>query len=133
MFQNETRCYDLFIKKNSLKVTTFSQLVVVSSIHKYTNSTERCCIYIGNQLIFKNVLFWLIEIDCLILWNNVFWYDVKLHILLMFLQYTICWEKTQIKIFPTHNKCYKKYTLFSSCELQLITVLLLMCDSYILS
>ena len=38
-------------QKISLKVTTFSQLVVVSSIHKYTNSIESCCKYIGNHLL----------------------------------------------------------------------------------
>ena len=46
-------------------------------------------------------------------------------------QFTIYWEKTQIlKIFPSDIRYYKKYIVFFSCELQLITVLLLICDSY---
>ena len=56
-------------------------------------------------------------------------YDI--YIFLKTFQYTIYWEKTQIlKKFASDNKCYKKCTLFFCCKLQLITVLLLICDSY---
>ena len=37
--------------KISLKISTLSQLVVVSSIHKYANSIEWCCKYIVNHLL----------------------------------------------------------------------------------
>ena len=46
--------------------------------------------------IFGNMLLWLIDFDWLIVWNNVFWYDVKVYLFLKFIQYTIYWEKTQI-------------------------------------
>ena len=56
-----------------------------------------------------------------------FWY-AKVHISWKYTQYAIYWDKT--KIFFRQNKLYKKMPSFFFCELQLITFLLLICDSY---
>ena len=63
-------------------------------------------------------------------WSNVFWY-VKVFIFWKCIQYTIHRNKTQMskKNFFGQNKGYKKCPFFFP-ELQLITVLLLICDSY---
>ena len=65
------------------------------------------------------------------LWSNVFWY-VKVCIFWHCIQYTIHWDKTETlkKIFFGQNKQYKKMLSFFFSRLQLITVLLLVCDSY---
>ena len=55
-------------RKKIWSLLLFSQLIVVSSVHKCTNGIESCCKYIGNDLVcskFENILFWLIEIDWL--------------------------------------------------------------------
>ena len=64
-------------------------------------------------------------------WSNVFWY-VKLCIFWNCIQYTIYWNKRQkVKnIFFGQNKRYKKL-LFFFREHKFITVLLLICDSYV--
>ena len=73
----------------------------------------------GNHLIFKNILFWLNEIDWLIDWlivlNDVFWYYVKGYIFLKFIQYTIYSEKTQrMKNFASGEINVTKNALFFS-------------------
>ena len=58
-------------------------------------------------------------------WSNVFWY-VKVCIFWKCIQYTIYWDKTQmLKKFPSDKMKGTK-----NRELQLIIVLLLICDSY---
>ena len=66
-------------------------------------------------------------------WSTVFWY-VKVCIFWTCVQYTIHRDKTQMlkEILFGENKRYKKCPLFF-CELQLITVSLLICDSYMSS
>ena len=62
--------------------------------------------------------------------SNVFWY-VKACILLKSIQYIIHWDKTQIsKIFSLDKINDTKDALFFFLELQITTVLLLICDSY---
>ena len=64
-------------------------------------------------------------------WSNVFWY-VKLYILWKCIPYSIHWDKTQMlikKILRANEKVQKMPSFFFR-ELQLITVLLLICDSY---
>ena len=64
-------------------------------------------------------------------WSNVFLICKSIHILWKCIQYTIHWDKTQIlKKNPLDKiNCTKKPYLFFR-EVQLITVLLLICDSY---
>ena len=63
-------------------------------------------------------------------WSNVFWY-VKVCIIWKFTQYTLLWDKTQMsKKFHSDKINGKKVSSFFFCELQLITVSLLICDSY---
>ena len=64
-------------------------------------------------------------------WSNSFWY-MKVYIFSKCIQYTIHWDKTQI-----FKKCPldeiidpKKMSFFFFLKLQLIPVLLLICDSY---
>ena len=58
-------------------------------------------------------------------WSNFFWY-VKVCIFWKCIQYTIYWDKTQmLKKFPSDKMKGTK-----NRELQLIIVLLLICDSY---
>ena len=58
-------------------------------------------------------------------WSNAFWY-VKVCIFWKCIQYTIYWDKTQmLKKFPSDKMKGTK-----NRELQLIIVLLLICDSY---
>ena len=65
-------------------------------------------------------------------WSNVLWF-VKVYIFWKCIQYTIHWDKTQmLKKFPLDkingkNKC----PLFFFWKLQLIAVLLLICDFYL--
>ena len=63
------------------------------------------------------------------IWGNVFWY-VKVCVFWKCIQYTIHWDKTNVKKIPfQQNKQYKN-TFFFFCKLPLITVLLLIWDSY---
>ena len=63
-------------------------------------------------------------------WSNAFWY-VKVCIFWKCIQYTIQWDKIQmLKKFPSNKISSTKNAIFFFCELQLITVLLLICDSY---
>ena len=63
-------------------------------------------------------------------WSNVFWY-VKVYIFWKCIQYITPWDKTQmLKNSFGQNKRCKKCPLFFFFDLQLITVLLLICDSY---
>ena len=62
---------------------------------------------------------------------NVFWY-VKVYMFWKCIQYIIHWDKTQTLkkfLWTGQNKGYKN-ALFFFCELQLITVLLLICNYY---
>ena len=68
-----------------------------------------------------------------IAWGNVLWY-VKVCIFRNCIQYTINWDKTQIlKKFLSDKRTVQKMLSFSFCELQLITVLLLICNYYMSS
>ena len=63
-------------------------------------------------------------------WSSVFWY-VKVYMFWKFIQYTIHWDKIQrLKKFPSDKINVTKMHSFLFCELQLITVLLLICNSY---
>ena len=64
-------------------------------------------------------------------WSNVFWY-VTVYIFWKFIQYPMHWDKTQIflKIIFAKDKRNKNWVLSFFHELQLITVLLLILDSY---
>ena len=63
-------------------------------------------------------------------WSNVFWF-VKENIFQKFIQYTIHGDKTQIlQKFPSDKINVTKNAFFFFHELQLITVLLLICNSY---
>ena len=63
--------------------------------------------------------------------SNIFWY-VKVCIFWRCIQYTVYWDKTQIlKKFPLDKINGTKNALFFFREHQLITVLLLICDSSI--
>ena len=63
-------------------------------------------------------------------WSNVFWY-VKIWIFWKCIQYSIHWDKTQIlKKFPLDKINGTKMPSFFFRELELITALLLICDSY---
>ena len=62
-------------------------------------------------------------------WSNIFWY-VKVSIFWKCIQCTIHRAKTQVlKKFPSDKKTVRKMLSFFFRELQLITVLLLICDS----
>ena len=62
--------------------------------------------------------------------SNVFWY-VKVCVFWKCIQYTIHWDKTQmLKKIPSDKINGTKNILFFFRKLQLITVLLLICDSY---
>ena len=65
-------------------------------------------------------------------WSNVWWY-VKVCIFWKCIQYTIHWDETQmLKKFPSIKIIGTKNSLFFVFrKLQLITVLLLICDSYV--
>ena len=65
-------------------------------------------------------------------WSNVLWY-VKVCIFWKCIQYTIHWDETQmLKKFPSIKIIGTKNALFFVFRrLQLITVLLLICDSYV--
>ena len=63
-------------------------------------------------------------------WSNIFWY-IKGCILWNCIQYTIHWDKSQtLKNFPSDKINGTKLPSFFLCKLRLITVLLLICDSY---
>ena len=63
-------------------------------------------------------------------WSNVFWY-VKVCIFWKCVQYTIHWDKAQmLKKFPSDKINGTKMPSFFFRELQLITVLLLICNFY---
>ena len=63
-------------------------------------------------------------------WSNVFWH-VKVCRFRKCIQYTIHWDKTQIlKKFPSDKIKGTKMPSSFFCEFQLITVLLLICNSY---
>ena len=63
-------------------------------------------------------------------WSNVFWY-VKVCIFWKCIQYTIHWDKIQmLKTTPSDKKTVQKVPSILFRELQLIIVLLLICDSY---
>ena len=63
-------------------------------------------------------------------WSNVFWY-VKVCIFWKCIPYTIHWDKTQmLKKLPLDKKTVRKMPSFSFRELQLITVLFVICGSY---
>ena len=63
-------------------------------------------------------------------WSNFFWY-VKVCIFWKCIQYSIHWDKTKmLKKFPSDKINGSKNVLFFFRELQLITVLLLICHSY---
>ena len=62
-------------------------------------------------------------------WSNVFWY-VKVCIFWKCIRYTIHWDKTQLlKKFPLDKISGTKIPSFF-CELQVITVLVLICGFY---
>ena len=62
--------------------------------------------------------------------SNVFWYG-KVWIFWKCIQYTIHWDKTKmLKKFPLDKINGKKISSFFFHKLQLITVLLLICNSY---
>ena len=64
-------------------------------------------------------------------WSKVFWY-VKVCIFWNCIRYTIHWDKTEIlKKFPSDKINVQKMPSFFFCELQLITVLLLICNSHV--
>ena len=63
-------------------------------------------------------------------WSNAFW-CVKLCVLWKFIQYTIHWDKTQmLNKFLRTKRALQKVPSFFFRELQLITVLILIRDSY---
>ena len=63
-------------------------------------------------------------------WSNISWY-VKVCWFGKCIQYTINWDKTQIlKEIASDKINGTKKSSFFFCELQLIKVLLLICDSY---
>ena len=63
-------------------------------------------------------------------WSNVFWY-VKVCIFWKCIQHTIHWDKTQmLKTFPSEKINGTQTAFFFFYELQLITVLFLICNSY---
>ena len=73
----------------------------------------------------------ILKISNKIVWSNVFWY-LKVCIFWKWSRYTIHWYKTQIlKNFPSDKINGTKNVFFFLCELQLIIVSLLICDSYI--
>ena len=95
-------------------------------------------IYIGNtkkvwvKLLFKDTLkaFNDFKNKQKNVWSYVFWY-VKVCIFWKCVQYTIHWDKAQmLKKFPSDKINGTKMPSFFFRELQLITVLLLICDSY---
>ena len=64
-------------------------------------------------------------------WSNVFWY-VKVFIFWKYIQYSIHWDKTQIlKKNPSAKINGTKNVLVFFRDLQHITVLRLICDSYL--
>ena len=64
-------------------------------------------------------------------WSNVFW-QIKVRIFWKCIQYTTQWDKKQmLKKFLLAKTTVQKMPYFFFCELQLITVLLLICDSYL--
>ena len=72
----------------------------------------------------------ILEISNKRVWSDVFWY-LKVCIFWKCIQYTRHWKKTQIwKKFSLDKINGTKNSLFLFRELQLITVLLLICDSY---
>ena len=72
----------------------------------------------------------ILEISNKRVWSDVFWY-LKVCIFWKCIQYTIHWKKTKIwKKFSLDKINGTKNSLFLFRELQLITVLLLICDSY---
>ena len=73
----------------------------------------------------------ILKISNKIVWSNVFWY-LKVCIFWKWSRYTIHWYKTQIlKNFLSDKINGTKNVFFFLCELQLIIVSLLICDSYI--
>ena len=63
-------------------------------------------------------------------WINIFWY-VKVCIFWKFIQYTVHWDKIQIfKKLSSDKITAQKMPSFFFRKLQVITVLLLICDSY---
>ena len=63
-------------------------------------------------------------------WSDAFWY-VKVCIFLEYIQCTIHWDKTQmLKKFRWTKQTEQKMPSFFFRELQLITILFLICDSY---
>ena len=89
------------------------------------------------QLIKKNRLlriYWrlstILETSNQSVWNNIFWY-VKVCIFWKCIQYTIHWDKTLMLKKNLRTKwTVQKMPSFFFCELQLITNLLLIYDSY---
>ena len=62
--------------------------------------------------------------------KQIFWYVKNMYILKMY-SIAIHWDKTYVKKLSFgQNKQFKKCPLLFFCELQLIIVLLLNCDSY---
>ena len=61
------------------------------------------------------------------MYEVIFFWDVKMYIVWKCIQCTIHWDKTQIlRKFPS----VQKMPSFFFCKLQLLTVLLLICDCY---
>ena len=95
-------------KRNITWIYAKKQVIIMTYIY----SIGKCNSYISLTAKF---LFWYVEV-C------IFWKCI---------QYTIHWDKTKmLKKFPLDKIFGKRNALFCFRELQLITVLLLICDSY---
>ena len=119
MFHSHDHCFFYYDKWSKFAVT-------------FLHSVTFLLIAISILITFKNTpkAFGKFENKQKSVWSNVFWY-VKVFIFWNFIQHTIHWNKIQmLKKFTSDKINVKKNPLFFFRELQLITPLLLIRDSY---